>query len=299
LPNFVVSCIFTMDSLIRHIFLLVVFISGCLSQVVYVGYVYDNYCLTLANGIALDGTKVKTGAHIHSVGCMLEPMCKSSGFVVLKSSNDGNYSVAYNLSASSWTYVISWLSTLPSSRKNLAVKVTGTIDSAGALGLASQSGIADAQISYTGYLYDNRCWTSPDGKAVDGTLVKKEAHLHTIGCMLIPDCFSSGFSILKQTANSNGNGFTYSLLVELSTNATTQNIIASFLQAQKSVRSNQVVVQATGFLDPASRLVVASLTDAYTPATTPMPSTASVDWSPSIFSCLFLSALVFFIDTLV
>jgi hypothetical protein len=276
--------------LIRLIYLVAFLVSGCLSQVVYVGYVYDNYCLTLASGIALDGSNVKTGAHLHYVGCMLEPRCKPSGFVLLKSSSDGIYSVAYNLSEPSWTYVISWLSTLPSSRKNLAVQVTGTIDSAGSLVLASQSGIADAQISYTGYLYDNRCWISPDGKAVDGTLVKTEAHLHTIGCMLIPDCFSSGFSILKQTANSNGSGFTYSLLVSLSTNATTQNIIGSFLQAQKSVRPSQVVVRATGFLDPAGRLVVASLTDAYTP----MPSTAALPGSPRILSCLLLTALALF-----
>ena len=244
--------------LIRCITLFAFYISGCISQVVYVGYAYDNYCLASPTGVAIDGTKVKTGAHLHMVGCMLETPCKASGFVLLKSSSDGNYSVAYNLSVSSWPYLINWLNTLPTTRKNLAVRVTGTLDSAGALAVASQSGISDAQVSYTGYLYDNLCWASPTGKAMDGTLVMTEAHLHSIDCMLVPSCFASGFSILKQTASSSGSGYTYSILVGLSTNATTQNIIASFLQAQKSIRSNQVVVNAVGFLDPDGKLVVAS-----------------------------------------
>ena len=98
------------------VFALVICLGSTACQITYTGYVYNNLCLASATGVAIDGTKVKAEAHLLSAGCM---------------------TLAYNLSSSSWPYVITWLSSLLQSRKNLAATVTGSLDTSGALVLAS------------------------------------------------------------------------------------------------------------------------------------------------------------------
>ena len=140
----------------------------------------------------------------------------------------------------------------------------------------------------------------PSGIAVDGTLVKTQAHLHLVECLLIPACLASGFSLLKQSLNSTGNGYSYSVLVSLSRNATTQNTITSFLNAQKSIRQTQVLAQASGYLDMNGNLVVASLADAYIQptsapvmaGTTPKPSAAGALSPGPMFVVVVLVAIL-------
>jgi hypothetical protein len=44
------------------------------------GYLADVLCATQPNGIAGDGTKMKTEAEKHTVACALAPPCAASGF---------------------------------------------------------------------------------------------------------------------------------------------------------------------------------------------------------------------------
>ena len=47
---------------------------------VYKGYICDVACGTTANGIAADGTNMKTSAEKHTVACMKAPGCVASGY---------------------------------------------------------------------------------------------------------------------------------------------------------------------------------------------------------------------------
>ena len=85
------------------------------SQVSVVGYLYDNLCLYMPGGTAIDGTNVTYGVPEHTIECMTQvPECVDSGFVVrqLSAPAGGAYSTAYNLTNSSTPVVMAFLNSL-------------------------------------------------------------------------------------------------------------------------------------------------------------------------------------------
>ena len=82
-------------------------------RVTVIGFLYDNLCLYMAGGIAIDGTNVTYGVPDHTVGCMTKVQkCVDSGFVVRQLSSSGAYTTAYNLTNSSTPVVTGFLNSL-------------------------------------------------------------------------------------------------------------------------------------------------------------------------------------------
>lgn len=89
------------------------------------GYIYDNLCLYMAGGQAIDGTNVSYGVPDHTVGCMLLDACIKSGFVLRQKVEDGSYTTAYQLSNSSIAKITSFLVQLKTVRSsNVYVKAS-------------------------------------------------------------------------------------------------------------------------------------------------------------------------------
>ena len=120
------------------------------------GYIYDNLCLFMPDGIAVDGTNVSYGVPQHTVDCLLIDACVNSGFVLRNKDPDGSYSTSYQISNSSIPQVVSYLKQLLTVRPdNVYTTISGSLDSTGAIVV---SGIRDAaQFTVTGFLYDNLC----------------------------------------------------------------------------------------------------------------------------------------------
>ena len=85
------------------------------------GYIYDNYCLNMASGIAFDGTNVTYGVPDHTIACMTKVQkCIDSGFVLRQRNPDGSYNVAYQLSNSSVPKISAFLNQLMTVRPSNA-----------------------------------------------------------------------------------------------------------------------------------------------------------------------------------
>ena len=183
---------------------------------------------------------------------MLLDVCTQSGFVIQQLNPDGSsYSPVYSLSSSSIPVVIDFLRTL-TRPANAYAKVVGAVDVNGDLVVSS---ITDAfNIQVTGWLYDNICLASPSGIALDGTNVRTEVPLHTVACMLLPQCYGSNF-VLQQ---SNDDG-TYSPAYSLSDSST--SIVVEYLKNLQ--RSDNVYSTVWGTLDRDGMLMVSSILDAY------------------------------------
>ncbi len=218
------------------------------------GYLYDVLCLNSPRGVAPDGSKVKTEAHKHTVMCLLLPQCVKSGFVLVRRSANGTYVPTHKLSSRSTPKIVAFLKAL-TREDNVYVKITGTIDSWGAIAVRT---ISDALTqTVEGYLYDVLCLNSPSGIATDGTMVKTEAHKHSVKCLLLPQCVKSGFVLVKR---SGANG-TYVPTHKLSSRSTPK--IVAFLKAL--TREDNVYVKITGTIDSWGAIAVRTVADAFVP----------------------------------
>ena len=122
------------------------------------GFIYDNLCLSMAPGLAIDNTNVTYGVPEHTVGCMLLERCTASGFVLRQKASDGSYNVAYQLSNSSVPKISVFLTQLQTVRNvNALATVTGTLDSTGAIVVDNIQDAAAPIVTVTGYLYDVFC----------------------------------------------------------------------------------------------------------------------------------------------
>lgn len=178
------------------------------------GILADRLCV---DGIvAADGANMITNPEQHSAKCALMPPCIASGYTLLTKPAPGQtvFGPMLNLTAASNRKAVAYLRSLffaDETRANLEVSVEGVLTPAGELDITANI-INDRGLTspryFTGYLADRECLDRIIG--FDGANMMERPQDHTLHCMMIEICRTSGFSIhLPKNSTDPGYGAVY------------------------------------------------------------------------------------------